>query len=215
MEASTTQDAAAKDAERKAAEEAKQAEREAKAKEREEAKAEKARLAAEAKAQRETEAITKILADLPEDKRPTGDALKDIDRAKARELVKAYKAEERANRPKKAPLTLSQRRAVLNLADAGKKGIVPKTGFNALPLDHLVGVGLAEKFDTQVEKVEQVKEGEGDDAKTVERKSKVDATGYRLTDAGKARAGEINPKWQTWKPDAPATESVEETPAAS
>lgn len=207
-QAVASDDAAAKDAERTAKAEAAQAERDRKAQEREAAKAEKARVAAETKAQRETEAITKILADLPEDKRPTD--LDGVDRAKARELVKAYKAEERANRPKKAPLTLSQRRAVLNLADAGKTGIVPKTGFNALPLDHLVGVGLAETFETTKDVVTKVKEGEGDDEKTVERTDQVPATGYRLTDTGRERAGEINPKWKDWKP-AP----VEETADAS
>jgi hypothetical protein len=206
VEASTEQDAKAQaDAERAEREAAKQAERDAKARAKAEEKERKAKEAAEAKAAKTAERIAKIVGEVEwEGDAPTPETVE-----AARELVKARKAELRANRPKKAPLTLSQRRAVLNLADAGKKGLVPKTGFNALPLDHLVGVGLAETFQTKTDKVEKVTEGEGDDKKTVEKTVKVDATGYRLTDAGIERAKEINPKWQTWKPER------EETPAAS
>lgn len=216
----TEQDTTAAD--KAAADKAKQAEREAKAKAREEAKAAKAKEQAEARAAKELEAINKILADLPDDRvdalrKQHGDGLT---RQHARDAVKAFKAEERANRPKKAPLTLSQRRALLNLGDAKAKGVVPKTPFNALPLQHLVDVGLAEPFETKGEQVvkETVekevpipeadqKEG-GPTTKTVKEKVektvKVDATGFRLTEAGKARVKEINPKWQTWKPAASA-----------
>lgn len=220
MAAGTEQDAKAQaDAERAAKEAAKQAEREAKAKEREEAKAKAAEEKAAAKAAREREAVVKILQDGEIDPTTVAD---DISRADARELVKAKRAEERANRPKKAPLTLSQRRALLRL---GEGEVVPKTAFNSLPLDHLVDVGLAEKFDAKrddivtetvenevaIPKKEQV-EG-GPTTKTVKEKVEktvqVDATGYRLTDTGKERVSEINPKWLTWKP------AGTETPAAS
>lgn len=117
----------------------------------------------------------------------------------ARAEEKRIKAEERANRPKKAPLTLSQRRALLNLGDAGKKGIVPKTAFNALPLEHLVSVGLAEKFESTREVEVKVK-GEGDKPDTT-KTEKQPADGYRLTDGGRERVKEINPKWKDWKPE--------------
>lgn len=120
---------------------------------------------------------------------------------KVRDAEKARKAEERKNRPKKAPLTLSQRRALLKLGDGP---VTPTTDFNRLPYEHLVSVGLAE---TKTVKIDgpTVKEtvGEGDDKKVVEKPGpKVDAVQYSLTDTGKARVGEINPKWKDWKPAA-------------
>jgi len=118
---------------------------------------------------------------------------------KVREAEKARKAEERKNRPKKAPLTLSQRRALLNLGESAQ---VPKTDFNRLPYEHLVSVGLAQSKTVQVDGP-TIKEtvGEGDDKKVVEKPGpKVDALQYTLTDTGKERVGEINPKWKDWKP---------------
>lgn len=122
---------------------------------------------------------------------------------KVRDAEKARKAEERANRPKKAPLTLSQRRALLKLGEAAQ---TPSTEFNRLPFEHLVSVGLAQ---TKTVKIDgpTIKEttGEGDDKKTVEKPGpKVDAVQYSLTDTGKERVGEINPKWREWKPAASA-----------
>lgn len=124
-----------------------------------------------------------------------------------RDAEKARKAEERANRPKKAPLTLSQRRALLKLGDGPQ---TPSTEFNKLPYEHLVSVGLAQ---TKTVKVDgpTIKEttGEGDDKKTVEKPGpKVDATQYSLTDTGKERVTEINPKWRDWKPAATETASA-------
>lgn len=216
----TDEEKAAKEhaeAERKAKAEAKKAEQEKKAKEREEAKAAREKEKAEAKTKREQEKIEKEAKDAELDLstvKGTGDGnavtLKDV-----REAVKAKRAEERANRPKKAPLTLSQRRALLRLAEDGQ--VVPKTAFNALPLDHLVNVGLAEKFDAkrtetyfeteskEVDVPKAEREEGGPTTKTVKEKvektREVDATGFRLTDSGRERAGEINPKWLTWKPD--------------
>jgi hypothetical protein len=81
-------------------------------------------------------------------------------------------------RPKKAPLTLSQRRAVLRLASLPKGATeAPATAFRALPLDRLVEAGLA----TRAEPADEAPHG-----------------AYSLTDAGRARADEINPKWLTW-----------------
>lgn len=137
--------------------------------------------------------------------------------AKAKEAVTAAKdaekerrAEERKNRPKKAALTLSQRRALLKLGDAAQ---VPSTEFNKLPYEHLVSVGLAQ---TKTVKIDgppvKTTEGEGDDKKTVEKPGpKVDSTQYSLTDTGKERVKEINPKWRDWKPA--ATETATETAA--
>lgn len=147
----------------------------------------------------------------------------------AREAVKAKKAEERANRPKKASLTLSQRRAVLKLADGP---IAPHTDFNQLPLKHLVSVGLAQTetvtvqepyTETESKEVEipesERKEG-GPTTKTVKEKVEklrdVERTQYSLTEDGVARAQELNPKWKTWKApsngatadDATATETA-------
>jgi hypothetical protein len=122
---------------------------------------------------------------------------------KTRDAEKARKAEERKNRPKKAPLTLSQRRALLKLGDGAA---TPSTDFNRLPYEHLVSVGLAQ---TKTVKIDgpTIKEttGEGEDKKVVEKPGpKVDAVQYSLTDAGKARVSEINPKWKDWKPAATA-----------
>jgi hypothetical protein len=207
----TQDDKAAKDAERKAA-------AEAKAKERAEAKAAKAAAAAEAKAARTAEQITKVVSSVEWD----GDAPTFETVAEAREAVKNRRAEIRASRPKKAPLTLSQRRALLRLGDGD---VVAKTDFNALPLQHLVSVGLAESFtgtvdevvketvekEVKIPKAEQV-EG-GPTTKTVKEKvestRQVERPGFRLTDEGKARVKEINPKWLEWKPAA-----KEEAPAA-
>jgi small-conductance mechanosensitive channel len=141
----------------------------------------------------------------------------------AREADKAAKAEARANRPKKAAMTLSQRRALLKLGDGP---ITPHTAFNQLPLQHLVSVGLAqvevvevpEEYTEVVEKTET--KGEGDDAKEVtikvkEKKTRqVERNQYSLTDEGTARVGELNPKWKTWsapKAGESATESTTET----
>lgn len=205
MEASTAtptadEAKAAKEAERQAKAAEREAERERKAKEREEAKAAKEAERAEAKAKAQKEKVDKILSEIPEDKRPTkgtGDGGA-VTLSDAREAVKAHKAAERANRPKLAPLTLSQRRAMLNLADGP---IVPKSGFNALPLDYLVGVGLAQKEDVKVDETYTETEGTGDDKKTVEKTRKVTKTQYSLTDEGRARVEKVNPKWKTWKPE--------------
>jgi hypothetical protein len=123
---------------------------------------------------------------------------------KVRDAEKERKAEERKNRPKKAPLTLSQRRALLKLGEAAQ---VPKTDFNALPFEHLVSVGLAQTKDVKVDgPVIKETTGEGDDKKVVEKPGpKVDAKQYSLTDTGKARVSEINPKWRDWKPAATET----------
>jgi hypothetical protein len=213
---------AAKEQERAEQAKAREAEREAKRAEREAAKAKQAEERAAAKAAKEREKIEALAKENKIDLGSVtgtgeGDAvtLKDV-----REAVKAKKAEERANRPKKAPLTLSQRRAMLNLGDAGEEGVVPKTGFNALPLDYLVSVGLAETFDstreitekTTVDVEQEIPEAEreegGPTTRTVKEKrdetKTVPATGYRLSETGQARVKEINPKWQTWKPDAAA-----------
>lgn len=138
------------------------------------------------------------------------------DQAKAaRDAEKARKAEERANRPKKAPLTLSQRRALLKLGDAGAKGIVPKTDFNALPYQHLVGVELAETKTVKVDGPEIVVKGEGDKPDTTKPGPKVEATAYVLSATGKERVKEINPKWLDWKPDATPAADAEPTEAAT
>lgn len=223
------QEKEAKDAQRAEAAKAKEAEKAEKAKAAEAAKAAKAEETAKAKAAREQEKVTKVLAELPEDKRPTED-LDKLTLANARDLVKAHKAEERANKPKLPPLTLSQRRAVLKLKEGDQ---VPKTDFNAIPMKYLVSVGLAETFETtrEVEKTKTVdreeplpepeggfKEG-APTTKTVKDKvtEKVSepATGYRLTEAGKAR--EVNAKWRDWKPesrsDAPVAAAAGDAPA--
>lgn len=132
----------------------------------------------------------------------------------AREADKKAKAEARASKPKKAPMTLSQRRALLKLADGP---MAPHTAFGQLPLQHLVSVGLAqvetvevpEEYDEVVETTET--QGEGEDAKSVVVKTKqtktrqVERNQYSLTEAGQARVTEINPKWKTWKAPSQAT----------
>lgn len=126
----------------------------------------------------------------------------------AREVDKVARAEERKNQPKKASMTLSQRRALLKLGDGP---ITPHTAFNQLPLQYLVSVGLAqvevvkvpEEYQETVEQTETV--GEGDDAKEVTTKVKetrtreIERNQYSLSEAGQARVGEINPKWKTWR----------------
>ena len=189
------------------------------------AQAEKDRKAAEAaerKAKRERDAINKILSELPDEKR--ADVADDVTKEQARELVKAHKAEVRAAREKKAPMTLSQRRAILKL---GEGPVVAKTDFNRLPLDYLVEVGLAKREDGEVGEGHSVKEpeeyfeGEGEDRVKKTRKVDVEKTRtvtrpqYSLTEKGEARVTEINPKWRTWKPDSassstPAPESTPE-----
>lgn len=178
---------------------------EAKAKkdaERAEAKAAKAKEREAAKAAKAKERITKVLADLPEDKRPEGD----VTIEQARELVKAHKAEERANKPKKASLTLSQRRAVLKLQ---KSPLRPSTDMNRTPLDYLCSVGLAQatNVETEVErtvKIDNPKASEDGEPAKIDQTTteKVTVKEYTLTDEGTARAAEINPKWETWKPAA-------------
>lgn len=124
------------------------------------------------------------------------------DKKAAKEAEKAKRAEERANRPKKAPLTLSQRRAVLKLAESPLR---PTTDMNRTPLDYLVSVGLAQvtEVDHEVsETVKNPKAGEDGQPDTIEKTSTVKLGEYTLTDEGKTRAGELNPKWKTWKPAA-------------
>lgn len=137
----------------------------------------------------------------------------------AREAEKAAKAEERKNRPKKAPLTLSQRRALLKLGDAGAKGIVPKSDFNALPLQHLVNVELAETKSVKVDGPPVTVKGEGDKPDTTKPGPKVDATAYVLSAKGKERVKDINPKWLDWKPEGStpveAAQPVDEGEAAT
>jgi hypothetical protein len=72
-------------------------------------------------------------------------------------------------KPRKAGLTLSQRRALLRLLD--EDAIVPATAFKAMPFEHLVEVGYAELDD------------EG---------------AYRLTAEGVERAETINPGYRVW-----------------
>lgn len=194
----------------------------AKAAERER-KAEEKRVA---KIKAEDEKVTALLQENEVDKSAitgTGDdgrvTLKD-----AREFVKAKKAEERANRPKKAPLTLSQRRALLKLGDGP---ITPHTDFNQLPLKHLVNVGLAkveevlvdEEYQETVSKEVEIPEAERKEDGPTTKTEKVKETKtrqvarnqYSLNDDGIARVQEINPKWKTWK--APSNDSA--TPAAT
>lgn len=123
----------------------------------------------------------------------------------AREAEKERKAEERKNRPKKSSLTLSQRRALLKMAQEPQ---VPRTDFNALPYKYLVEEGLAQAEQVQVDgPTIKETEGEGDDAKVVEKPGpKVEKTQYSLTDAGKERASDVNAKWLDWKPPSQARE---------
>lgn len=210
---------------------AKEQEKVAKAEQAAAAKAEKARIAAEKKAKREQERIEKTASeggiDLA-DVTGTGDdgavTLNDV-----KDAVKAARAVERANREKKAPMTLSQRRAILKL---GNGPVVAKTDFNCLPLDYLVSVGLAQKETVEIDETYTVKEpeeyfeGEGDARvkKTrkvdVEKTRKIERPEYSLTDKGQERVGEINGKWLTWKPDSatsatPAPEPTDDAPVAA
>lgn len=209
---------AAKAAEAKAEKERKAAEREeakaAKAKEREEAKAAKEKERVEARAKVAQEKIDKVLTELPTGQREALIKTGNVTLESARAVVKAFKAEERANRPKKANLTLSQRRAVLKLGEAP---ITPANAFNATPLDYLVSVGLAqsktvsvdepytEKEDQEVEIPEADRKEGGPTTKTtkvaVTKTRSVNRQEYSLTETGVARAKELNPKWRDWKPD--------------
>jgi hypothetical protein len=74
-------------------------------------------------------------------------------------------------KPRKPSLTLSQRRALLRLQDAGDDGVTPSSAFRALPFEHLRSVGYAD----------------------------VDADGaYTLTDDGRDRADAVNPGYRAW-----------------
>jgi pyruvate/2-oxoglutarate dehydrogenase complex dihydrolipoamide acyltransferase (E2) component len=203
------------DAEKAEAAAAKKAEKERKAKEkaeadaarkaeREQEKARKAQEKAEAKAKADREKVEALAKENELDLstvKGTGEGdtvtLRDV-----RDAVKAKKAEERANRPKKAPLTLSQRRAVLKLASGALR---PTTDMNRTPLEYLVSVGLA-KVEEVLQDVEvdvpNPKAGEDGEPKTVKETKSQSVREYSLTDEGVARAKEINPKWETWKPAA-------------
>lgn len=144
----------------------------------------------------------------------------------AREVEKAAKAKARAETPKKASLTLSQRRALLKLGDGP---VTPHTAFNQLPLQHLVRTGLAkiDEVEVPVEKTEKVEveveipeaertEG-GPTTKTVKETQttteQVKRNQYSLTELGESRVGEINPKWKTWRaPSQSAAAVSSETP---
>jgi hypothetical protein len=66
---------------------------------------------------------------------------------------------------------------------------------NRVPLDYLVGVGLAQSTDVEVDVTKQVanpKKGEDGQPDTIEETSKATVKEYSLTDEGKARASEIN-----------------------
>ncbi len=134
--------------------------------------------------------------------------------ADVKKAVQARKAEERASRPKKAALTLSQRRAVLKLADGP---ITPANAFNATPLEYLKSVGLAQSETVSVDEPYTEKEDQEQPIPEAERKEggpttktvkvavgktrSVNRERYSLTDEGRKRAGELNPKWKTWKPE--------------
>lgn len=77
-------------------------------------------------------------------------------------------------KPKKASLTLSQRRALLRLLD--ERAIRPASGFKALPFEHLVSVGYATAM-TDVDDDECL---------------------YTLTESGVERAQSINPGYRIW-----------------
>lgn len=84
--------------------------------------------------------------------------------------------EPKQKKERKASLTLSQRRALLRLLDSNDDGVAPASDFKALPYEHLVGVGYAEKH-------------EADDT----------ACGfYTLTSKGTERAQAINPGYRVW-----------------
>ena len=154
------------------------------------------------------ERVTQLTAAVDQAKAGVKEARESVAAAKkeAAEAEKKRKAEERANRPKKAPMTLSQRRAVLKLAESPLR---PTTQMNRTPLDYLVSVGLAQVSEVEQEvertrKIDNPKAGEeGEPAKIDETYTETVSIGeYSLTDEGRTRAGEINPKWKTWKPGA-------------
>lgn len=207
------------------------AERERKAAE----KAEQKRVAdeqrAQAKAAREQEKIQKEASDAGIDLASiTGTGpdsavlLKDV-----RDAVKAKRKAEREAQPKKAPMTLSQRRAIVKLADDGPQ--VARTGFNELPYDYLVSVDLATRNDVTVAQPYTEKEEQDVEIPAAERveggpttkKVKVDVEKtrdvvrpqYELTDKGRERAEGVNRKWKTWKPESrspAATPQLDEQP---
>jgi hypothetical protein len=180
------------------------------------------RPAAEAKVTELTETRDAAIAEAERLESEHAQAKLDVAAAKEREA--AAKAEERANKPKKAPLTLSQRRALLKLGDGPQ---TPSTGFNALPYEHLVNVGLATVETVPVEipktrKVEQeeeIPESERKENGPTTRKIKVDEEytetierkQFTLNELGTERVTEINPKWKTWR--APSQASADATPA--
>lgn len=171
---------AAKEAERATKQAAKEAEKQKRDEERATAKAEREKIAAEKKAEREA-------------------------KREAREAEKAKKAEERASRPKVPPMTLSQRRATLNLADGPMR---PTTAMNRTPLDYLVSVGVAQVQEIEEDreatrKVPNPKASEDGQPKELDEAytETVVYREYTLTDEGKAVAERVNPKWKTWKPD--------------
>lgn len=148
-----------------------------------------------------------------------------ITRKDVNEAVKAKRAAERAARPKKAPMTLSQRRAMLVLMDGP---YVPKNGFNDTPYRYLESVGLAQSeeilvdqpYTETVAKEVEIPEAErvedGPTTKTTKEKvtktRSVAAKQYSLTDPlGVERAKEVNPKWKDWR--APSTASADSTSA--
>lgn len=151
-----------------------------------------------------------------------------LDVRAAREREKTAKAEQRASKPKKAGLTLSQRRALLRLADGP---LTPHTEFNQLPLQHLVRVGLAqiEEVEVPVERTtkvnveEEIPEAErvegGPTTRTVKQTQttteQVQRNQYSLTELGIERAQEINPKWKSWKAPSGATTTPATGDAAS
>jgi pyruvate/2-oxoglutarate dehydrogenase complex dihydrolipoamide acyltransferase (E2) component len=223
MTDTVTEDTATKEAEKQAAKEKaaadKAAAKEAKAKERAEAKEKAAKEREEAKARKQAEqaeakakaAQEKIEAAAKDGEidlstvKGTGDdgavTLKDV-----REAIKTKRAEERANRPKKAALTLSQRRAVLKLAETPLR---PTTDMNRTPLEYLKSVGLADSRDVEASvsktvKVDNPKAGEEGEPAKIDQTTEelVTVQEYFLTEQGATRAGEINPKWKTWKPAA-------------
>lgn len=156
------------------------------------------------------EKVTQLTAARDQAKAAVADARKTVAEAKKAEAeaAKAKRAEERANRPKKASLTLSQRRAVLKLAEGPLR---PTTQMNRTPLDYLCSTDppLAQCEDvtetvTKTVKVDNPKKGEEGEPDKIDSTEEIEVTlkAYSLTDAGKERAGEINPKWRTWKPGA-------------
>lgn len=207
---------AAADAKRAEAAKAKEEERKAKAEAKAAEKAKRDQEKAEAKAARDQEKITKAATEGGVDLdsiKGSGDAGK-VTLGDVREAVKVKKAEERKNRPKKAALTLSQRRSLLVLGDGP---VVPKTDFNRLPLDYLVTVGLAQVGEAKVDETyteTETKDVEIPEAERVEGgpttksvKEKVEKTRqvtkpqFTLTDLGKERLSDINPKWRDWRPE--------------